>query len=464
MIKNIFLILSFSAILGAVEFNEHDGKNIQRLNPAHDKKTVLSYAESLKEARKSVVNISAQKSVGQHHAFGNELFNDPFFRQFFDSRRFNIPKERKDNSLGSGVIVTKDGYIITNNHVVEGAEKITVTTASNNKEYEAKIIGVDAKSDLAVIKIDGKDFDAITLYDSDSVEVGDVVFAIGNPFAVGQTITQGIVSATNRSSVGIVEYEDFIQTDASINPGNSGGALVNSLGYLIGINSAIITKGGGNIGIGFAIPSNMVKKITKTLIEKGKFQRAYLGVTISDVTDELFDFYGTKEGAIVMTVQKDSAAQIAGIKRGDLIIKINDKSIKDSNMLKNIIGSLDTEQKINIEYLRDGKPNKTDAKLQLMQEESKGGSFYEYEGASISELTNEIKSKHKLEESINGVIVMEVKRDSNAIKAGLLAGDIIVQIERKEIENLKDFQDSTKDKNKKRFFVYRGGAIFVLVL
>jgi len=463
MARVVFLILLVSSFLYSLTFKEHDGKNIERVNPAFGKKSLLSYSDSLKEARKSVVNISVQKSV-KFHSLDNPLLNDPFFRQFFDMRRFNIPKERINRSLGSGVVIGKEGYIVTNNHVVEGADKVIVTISGSEKEYEAKIIGTDDKSDLAVIKIEGKDFDVVTLYDSDNVEVGDVVFAIGNPFGVGQTITQGIVSATNRSSVGIVEYEDFIQTDASINPGNSGGALVNSLGYLVGINSAIITEGGGNIGIGFAIPSNMVKRITSSLIEKGKFQRAYLGVTISDVTEDLFDFYGTKEGAIVMTVQKESAAEKAGLRRGDLIVKIDGKKIKDSSMLKNVVGSLDIGLKIDIEYIRDSEIKKTEAKLQIMEEFTPEGDSMDYEGVSVSDLNDDTKAKYKLDESIQGVIVTNVKSDSKAEEAGFLTGDVIVQIENKEIMNIEDFDKAVKKNGKKRFFIYRRGMIFALVL
>ena len=278
----LLLLAALVAWGGSVTFKEADPAKIKRTQPSEN--ALLSYADMLDDVKRSVVNISIEKSVGGRTAGGfNPFFNDPFFRQFFDDRYFNIPKERVERALGSGVVISKDGYIVTNNHVVAGADKVTVAIPGDKKEYEAQIVGTDPKSDLAVIKIDGENFRPVTFYDSDAVRVGDVVFALGNPFGVGETITKGIVSATKRSSVGIVEYEDFIQTDASINPGNSGGALVNSLGQLVGVNSAIISKSGGNVGIGFAIPSNMVKNIAKALVEKGKFTRAYLGVTISDM-------------------------------------------------------------------------------------------------------------------------------------------------------------------------------------
>ena len=458
-----FLIFFCSIVLlSAIEFGSVDSNNYKRVNPLNNKNAILSYSSSLKDARLSVVNISTQKNI-HVQANANPFFNDPFFRQFFDLRQFNVPRERVQRALGSGVIVTKDGYIVTNNHVVEGADKIVVTIPGSKKEYKAKIIGTDAKSDLAVIKIEADNLLAIKFFDSDKVEIGDVVFAIGNPFGVGETITQGIVSATNRSSVGIVEYENFIQTDAPINPGNSGGALINSAGYLIGINSAIISKGGGNVGIGFAIPSNMVKRIAKALIEKGKFERAYLGVTISDITENLYDFYGTRYGALITSVQDGSAADEAGLKRGDLILEVNGKKIKDSSDLKNKIGSLPAGTKIDIEILRDGDKKEITARLKSSQELVDTGNGVTYQGLSIVPLTKELKAKYAIPKNIYGVFVKGVAPDSKAQLAGFSKGDIIVQIENIEVESISDFKNAIKLKGKKRFFIYRQGGVFVLV-
>jgi serine protease Do len=230
---------------------------------------------------------------------------------------------------GSGVIISTNGYIVTNNHVVAGADEIKVGIAGDKKEYTAKLVGTDAKSDVAIIKIEAKNLNAVTFYNSDKVKVGDVVFALGNPFGVGETITQGIVSATGRSGIGIVEYEDFIQTDASINPGNSGGALINSAGHLIGINSAIISRTGGNVGIGLAIPSNMVTSIATQLIDTGKYTRAYLGVSISDVNEDMSSFYDNNYGGLIISIEENSPAAKAGLKRGDLIISINGKKSRE---------------------------------------------------------------------------------------------------------------------------------------
>ena len=462
--KKIIMMLCVLALsLQAVSFKEADSDKIKRVNPEGGEETILSYATSINYARKCVVNISTEKSVKVNQQF-NPFFNDPFFRQFFDQRQFNVPKERMQRSLGSGVIVSEDGYIVTNNHVVEGADKVVVSIPGDKKDYEAKIIGTDDKSDLAVIKIEGKHFNAITIYDSDKVEVGDVVFAIGNPFGVGETVTKGIVSATNRSSVGIVEYEDFIQTDAPINPGNSGGALVNSLGYLVGINSAIISRGGGNVGIGFAIPTTMVKKITTALIEKGTFERAYLGVSISDVTEDLQDFYNTKYGAIIMSVQEDSAAERAGLKRGDLIVAIDGKEVKDSAALKNAVGTLSAGSKVEITYIRDGKRKTTTATLQNGDGLKSVGDAYEYEGLSLAPLSDTLRRKYRVPDRINGLVVVRVKENSRADKAGFSEGDVILQVENREIKTIDDFKATLKQKGKKRYFTHRRGAIFVVVL
>lgn len=463
MKKIVFILLFAVMSLYAVNFKEADSAAIKRVNPEGGGNVILSYAGSINYARKCVVNISTQKSVKIRQF--NPLMNDPFFRQFFDQRGFNVPKERLERALGSGVIISEDGYIVTNNHVVEGADKVVVSIPGDKKDYEAKIVGTDAKSDLAVIKIDGKNLNAITIFDSDKVEVGDVVFAIGNPFGVGETVTKGIVSATNRSSVGIVEYEDFIQTDAPINPGNSGGALVNSLGYLVGINSAIISRGGGNVGIGFAIPTSMVKKITTALIEHGSFERAYLGVTISDITEDLQSFYNTKYGAIIMSVSKDSAADKAGLKRGDLIVSIDGREIKDSAGLKNAVGTLPVGTRVKVGYIRDGRHKSVTVKLQSGDGlQIDGVGTFKYEGLSLAPLSDNLRRKYRIPDNVNGILVAGVENNSHAEKAGFAEGDVILQVENREITGIDDFKQTLKQKGKKRYFIHRRGAIFVLVL
>lgn len=454
------LMLGSSLLLSNVEINYAEKLPRQDATTSN---VLLSYSGILEKTRKTVVNIATQKSVSQNN-YMNPFMSDPFFREFFrgfdDSK---VPQERVERSLGSGVIISKDGYIVTNNHVVEGADKIVVNLAGEQKEYEAKLIGKDPKSDLAIIKIDAKNLQAISFYDSDDVKVGDVVFALGNPFAVGETVTQGIVSATRRSSVGIVEYEDFIQTDASINPGNSGGALINSAGYLIGINSAIISKSGGNVGIGFAIPSNMVNKVATALIENGEFKRAYLGVRISDVSDDMSLFYDGAFGALITSIEEGTPAEKAGLKRGDLILKVDNKEVKSASELKNAIGSYAPDAKITLEILRDKKiiTKKVNLTTQIAKIENSSTS---YKGISVAELTLPNKQEYGVSDTIQGVVVTEVKKDSKAQTLGIFAGDVIVQIENKEIKNLKDFQKATKNEDKKRIYIYRRGAIFAIVL
>ncbi|GHV03745.1 serine endoprotease DegQ [Campylobacterota bacterium] len=439
--------------------------NFQEFKPTTNDPAPISYAPMLKSVRLSVVNVSIQKSVQTRQSM-SPFLNDPFFRQFFDDRAFNIPKERIERSLGSGVIISRDGYIVTNNHVVEGAEKVIVTLASGKDEYEAKVIGSDPKSDLAVIKIEAKNLTPALLYNSDNVQVGDLVFAIGNPFGVGETITSGIVSATNRTAVGIVEYEDFIQTDAAINPGNSGGALVNSLGALVGVNSAILTRSGASHGVGFSIPSNMVKQIATQLIENGEVKRAWLGVSISDMQEDLQAFYSRNAGAMVTGVEPSSPAEKAGVKRGDLIVKIESKTIESASQLKNTIGAITPNTKVAIELIRDKKVLTLNATLVSLDKQRTADDKItsEYKGLTVAAITDETRSRLRLAPDTSGVIIEKIAENSEAAKAGLLAGDVIVQIENSEINNIDSFKKAVNTNSKKRLFIKRRGVTLVAVL
>ena len=434
-------------------------KNLERSFPSTQNQ-ILSYNNILENVRTSIVNISIKKEIKGNLYSANPFFNDPFFREFFKGYG-DIPQERIQKSLGSGVIVSKDGYIVTNNHVIDGADEIIVNLAGDKKEYEAKLIGKDEKSDLAVIKIDAKNLNAVTFYDSDRVKVGDIVFALGNPFGVGETITQGIVSATGRSGVGIVEYEDFIQTDASINPGNSGGALINSAGHLIGINSAIISKSGGNVGIGFAIPSNMVTSIATSLIDSGKFTRAYLGVTIADVSEDMSSFYDENYGALITGVEENSPAAEAGLKRGDLIISVNGKKIESASELKNTIGSYAPGRVVNIKFLREKKIDIINVALSTLDNKIVSGEF-KYKGMKLVQVDSTHKQRFNI--TINGVLVTEVDQNSEAFSLGVRSGDIIIQIENSEINTLDEFIKATATQEKKRFFIYKRGGIYAIVL
>ncbi|MBZ7945999.1 DegQ family serine endoprotease [Campylobacter sp. RM10541] len=467
--KKIFLSIGLASVLFAANINFNEStSSANRVNPA-DGGVILSYHDSIKDAKKSVVNISTSKTITRANSFSplDDFFDDPYFKQFFDiPQRKNKNDKEVISSLGSGVIISKDGYIVTNNHVVEDADTITVNLPGSDTEYKAKLIGKDPKTDLAVIKIDAKNLSAITFANSDNLMEGDVVFALGNPFGVGFSVTSGIISALNKDNIGLNQYENFIQTDASINPGNSGGALVDSRGFLVGINSAILSRGGGNNGIGFAIPSNMVKDIAKKLIEKGKIERGFLGVTISALQGETKKAYKNQEGALITDVQKGSSADETGLKRGDLVTKVNGKVIKNPIDLKNYIGTLDIGEKVTIDFERDGN-NKQVSFILKGEKENKGVQNNLIEGLSLRNLDPRLKDRLQLPRDINGVLVEKVKSKSKADEAGFKEGDVIVGIGQGEIKNLKDLDQALKQANKKEFikiWVYRNGFTTLLVL
>ncbi|MGH2326779.1 serine protease HtrA [Campylobacter taeniopygiae] len=467
--KKIFLSIGLASALFATSINFNEStSSANRVNPA-DGGVILSYHDSIKDAKKSVVNISTSKTITRANSFSplDDFFDDPYFKQFFDiPQRKNKSDKEVISSLGSGVIISKDGYIVTNNHVVEDADTITVNLPGSDTEYKAKLIGKDPKTDLAVIKIEAKNLSAITFANSDNLMEGDVVFALGNPFGVGFSVTSGIISALNKDNIGLNQYENFIQTDASINPGNSGGALVDSRGFLVGINSAILSRGGGNNGIGFAIPSNMVEDIAKKLIEKGKIERGFLGVTISALQGETKKAYKNQEGALITDVQKGSSADEAGLKRGDLVTKVNNKVIKSPIDLKNYIGTLEIGEKVVIDYERDGNNKQTSFTLKG-EKENKGVQNNLIEGLSLRNLDPRIKDRLQLPRDINGVLVEKVKSKSKAEEVGFKEGDVIIGIGQDEIKNLKDLDQALKQVNKKEFmkiWVYRNGFTTLLVL
>src|SRR5512143_2417886 len=322
--------------------------------------TQLSEAQSevAAVATPSVVNISTTRVIKSREEGPFDLFDDPFFKRFFGDQfpHPNIPKEHKEQSLGSGVIVSDDGYIVTNNHVIEKAQEIKVLLL-NKKDYTAKLIGADPKTDIAVIKIDAKSLPALTWGDSNKLKVGEIVFAIGNPFGLNQTVTRGVISAVGRANVGIADYEDFIQTDAAINPGNSGGALINVRGELIGINTAILSRTGGYQGIGFAVPSSMAQQVMDSLVKYKKVVRGWLGVSIQDVTSDLAEEFGVKDlkGALVSGVMKGSPAEKAGIKQGDVILEYNGKTVEDTGHLRNMVSQTPIGSKVKVSIMRQKK-------------------------------------------------------------------------------------------------------------
>ncbi|RXK14945.1 serine protease [Malaciobacter mytili LMG 24559] len=464
----ISALLATNLFSNSIDFNMAP-QEVKRVAP-NSVNEIFSFNSSVQEAMKSVVNISAQRHVNASlDNFPLQMFNDPIFKRFFGDQFGNqFQQNRIQRSLGSGVILSKDGYIVTNNHVIENAEEISVTIGEDPTEYNAKVIGKDADSDIAVIKIEGDNFDAIKVGYSRNLKVGDIIFALGNPFGIGSTVTQGIISALNKNKVGINRYENFIQTDASINPGNSGGALIDSRGALIGINSAIITKSGGNNGIGFAIPVNMVKDVVEKLIKDRKVTRGYLGVVIDDLNAELARVYNHKKGALILDVSPDTPAEKFGLRRGDLIFAINDKVIRDRADLQNVIAAFKPNQRITLQIERDKKNLKLDIVLGnrdgLIVSTANNGKFLG--GLTLSELDNNIIAKYRIGRNISGVLITEVEPKSKAEKVGFQPGDVIIQIEDIEIKSFVNIQQAIRKYNNqhKRVYVNRYGQTILLVI
>jgi serine protease Do len=465
----ISTILATQLFAKTIDFEMMD-KNPVRVTP-NSTNEILSFNSSIKNSVNSIVNISAKRHVDTSlETLPLQMFNDPFFKRFFGDQFGNqLKQNRVQRSLGSGVIVSKDGYIVTNNHVIENAEEITVTIGDDTTEYNAKLIGRDADSDIAVIKIESNvSLNPIKLGDSNSLLVGDVIFAIGNPFGIGSTVTQGIISALNKNKVGINRYENYIQTDASINPGNSGGALVDSRGALIGINTAIISKSGGNNGIGFAIPVAMVKDVVEKLVADGKVTRGYLGVAIADMDSELSKVYKRKEGALILDISSETPAAKYGLKRGDLIYAINGKEIKDRSSLQNTIASFKPDEKIKIDLERDGKDMSLNIVLgdrtSLVQIQSDNNTFLG--GLKLSQIDAETQKQFRLSSDSTGILISDVEPKSKAEKVGFQAGDVIIQIEDVEIKNFTNIETALKRYNNKykRVYVNRYGQTIMFVI
>jgi len=410
---------------------------------------VPSLAPMVKRVSPAVVNIAIRGTVQEQ----NPLLNDPFFRRFFDVP--NTPRERAFQSAGSGVIVdARQGYIITNAHVVENATEITVTLL-DNRALTAKVVGKDEGSDIAVLKVETTNLAEIPIADSDRIEVGDFVVAIGNPFGLGHTVTSGIVSALGRSGINPEGYEDFIQTDASINPGNSGGALVNLGGELVGINSAILSRTGGNIGIGFAIPANMMKIVMAQLIKYGKVKRGVLGVNIQTLTPDIAESMdlGNVQGALISQVVDGSAAEKAGIKAGDIVTAVNGKPVKDAAGLRNAIGMLSIGDRVDVALLRDGKPRRVTAVIgerDTAEEAAAAGTHPGLEGAELADAQG------------GGVLIRIVAEGSPAAQRGLRANDVIVGVGRSRVANLAEFRGATEGAAAFVLQIRRGNAVLVI--
>ncbi|MBI5740851.1 MAG: DegQ family serine endoprotease [Nitrospirae bacterium] len=425
-------------------------------------------AEAVKPA---IVNISTTKTEKITSSPMDPFFNDPFFRRFFDERfrHPDTPRERRSFNLGSGVIVSADGYILTNSHVVKDADKIKVTL-SDKREFTGKVIGNDPKTEISVIRIEAKGLPTIPVGDSDKLKVGEMVLAVGSPFGLAQTTTMGIVSALGRN-IGLADYEDFIQTDAAINPGNSGGALVNARGELIGINTAIFSTSGGYQGIGFAIPSNLAKTVMKSLIEKGKVVRGWLGVSIQEVTPELAQQFKMKDdqGTLVADVVEGGPAEQAGLSRGDVIIEFDGKEINDPSQLRNMVANTPPGVKKEMKIIREGETMTMSLTIgELPAETEKVPTRYEnaLRGVVVQNLTPEVYRQLNLPEKMRGVIITGIEDDSPA-ESALLPGDVILEINRKAVSNSEDYKNIVSeirpDKDILLLIFRKGSTIFVTI-
>jgi len=406
------------------------------LPAALDGAPLPSLAPMLERVTPAVVNVATE---GHVELRTNPLFNDPFFRRFFNFPE--RPLRRKTQSLGSGVIVdAARGLVLTNNHVIENADAITVNLR-DGRDVDAELVGSDPDTDVAVLRIPADGLTALALADSDELRVGDFVVAIGNPFGLGQTVTSGIISALARSGLGITGYEDLIQTDASINPGNSGGALVNLRGELVGINTAIYSRSGGNIGIGFAIPANIARDIMEQLVEFGEVRRGFLGTQFQDLNPELAEAFGlpVSQGAVLSSIAAGSPAERAGLRAGDVVTHFNGRAVSSAADLRNLIGLARVGSKVEVSYLRGGRSATTRVEIGTREAGSPGSQFNNQRMANTT--IGEIPEDAPAYGRIRGVMVYDIEPGSRAWQAGLRKGDIISSVNRQPTPSVPVFLD-----------------------
>ena len=415
------------------------------------------FSPIVKKTGPSVVSITSTSIV---KATQEEDGISQFFRgfpgfQMPDSPQFQAPS-RKQKASGSGVIMTSDGYILTNSHVVDGATRVHVTL-SDRREFDARVVGRDAEADIAVIKVDATGLPAVTIGDSSRVEVGDLALAIGNPFGLGQTVTMGIVSALGRTGLGIESYENFIQTDAAVNPGNSGGALVNTRGELIGINTAILSESGGNQGIGFAIPSNMARSLMNQIKDHGQVTRGFLGIVPQDLTPQLASSFGIKDtkGALVAQVEDNGPAAAAGLQRGDVIREMNGTVILGAGDLRLQVAELAPGSALSLKVLRNGaeksisvkvgtRPGEAVSKLAPSLDSNPSGKL----GVSVQDLNPQVARQLGLPSNASGVVITQVQPDSPAAEAGIMRGDVVQEVNRQPVKSSADFRDAVSQTSK----------------
>jgi Do/DeqQ family serine protease len=455
MIRTLSLIAALILALPAISAAQ------ERRTPASPAEVRLSYAPIVKRVAPAVVTISAARAV----ASGNPLFNDPFFRRFFGPG-FGMPQEREQRALGSGVIVDAAGLIVTNNHVIEGANEVKVSLA-DKRELEAELVLKDSRTDLAVLRIKGarERFAAVELGNSDALEVGDLVLALGNPFGVGQTVTHGIVSAVARTQVGISDYQFFIQTDAAINPGNSGGPLVDMAGKLIGINTAIYSRSGGSMGIGFAIPVNMVKVVVASAQGGGDaVRRPWLGAKLQAVTPEIAETMNLRRpaGALVATVIEGSPAARAGLRTGDLIVAIDDVAVDDPNAFEYRFATKPLSGTAQLKVVRTGREMTLAVPLQSApetpREELVIRSRSPFMGAKVANVSPALAEQLRIDATSSGVVVVEVAGGSMAESYGFRQGDLILSVNNEDIARTRDLDRITRSGSRVwRVTIQRGG-------
>jgi serine protease Do len=484
--STVVLLTVIALLVGALVATVSTTHNIPVfISSAHAATTDLgpltSFSPVVKRATPAVVNISSSKVV-KEAASQRGMFEDPFFRQFFGGRVPEQPRSQRATSLGSGVVVSPDGYILTNNHVVEGATDVKVSFFDKH-EYPAKIVGTDKYTDIAVLKIEKTGLATLPIADSSKSQVGDVVLAIGNPFGLGQTVTMGIISATGRAGLGIERYEDFIQTDASINRGNSGGALIDSRGELIGINTAILSgETGGNQGIGFAIPANMARNIMDQLLKKGKVTRGYMGILPQELTPDMAKAFGMPNGhgVAIAHVENNSPAQKAGLKVGDVITAINGNNVDDVNAFRLQVAGFAPGTTVNLKVARQGQnldltvtlaeynmeqANNDDGGSPTLPGRGEKGAL---RGVSVEGLTADTRRELQLPEATTGVVITDLDDESPAASAGLKSGDVIVQVNHRAVNTVADFNRAIREGASKESTLLlvnrpRAGTQFVVV-
>jgi serine protease Do len=470
--------VAFSSETGKSSDSEHPNVTVPLDQNAVARDTLPhgSYAPVVKKVAPAVVKIEITTTV-KTTAENFPGFNDPFWQQFF-GRQFQAPRQQgplHEHGIGSGVIITKDGYILTNNHVVDGASEVKVTM-TDGREFIAKVIGRDPQSDIAVVKIAAENLPTVAVADSDKVEVGDVVLAVGNPFGVGQTVTKGIVSATERGGMGIEDYENFIQTDAAINPGNSGGALVDIDGRLIGINTAILSRSGGSQGVGFAVPSDTARSVMQSLIAYGHVTRGYLGVMIQNVTPALADEFKLKDtvGALVGDVTPNSPAEKAGFKSGDVVIEFDGKQVADSRHLKLEVADTKPGSTVPVEVLRNGEKEtlKVTVKAlpghdELAQNNTDNkGDTGTLNGVGVADVDPQVRREFNIPKTVTGAVITQVDPGSASADAGLKPGEVIEEINHHPVKSADEAVNLTSSPADKRTLLRiwaDGGSHYVVV-